>query len=98
MYHSYDAFYKLTDSRSQITAYVFDVVRASVPKMDLDEIFVVGYLFLFLTVASLLLAPFFSPHPFPCHFAAGTHTVIASLASFSIIEYHVSCGAVCFIL
>lgn len=37
----YDAFYKLTDSRSQITAYVFDVVRASVPKMDLDEIYVV---------------------------------------------------------
>ena len=37
----YDAFYKLTDSRSQITAYVFDVVRASVPRMDLDEIFVV---------------------------------------------------------
>ena len=39
----YDAFYKLTDSRSQITAYVFDVVRASVPRMDLDEIFVVRH-------------------------------------------------------
>lgn len=37
----YDAFYKLTNSRTQITAYVFDVVRASVPKMDLDEIYVV---------------------------------------------------------
>ena len=40
----YDAFYKLTDSRSQITAYVFDVVRSSVPRMDLDEIFVVSAL------------------------------------------------------
>ena len=38
---SYDAFYKLTDSRQQITAYVFDVVRGSVPQMDLDEIYVV---------------------------------------------------------
>lgn len=38
---SYDAFYKLTDGRKQLTAYVFDVVRASVPKMDLDEIYVV---------------------------------------------------------
>ena len=27
----YDAFYKLTDSRSQITSYVFDVVRSATP-------------------------------------------------------------------
>jgi len=35
----YDAFYKLTDARSQITAYIFDVVRATVPKMNLDDVF-----------------------------------------------------------
>uniref|UniRef100_A0A061SAR5 Hypersensitive-induced response protein n=1 Tax=Tetraselmis sp. GSL018 TaxID=582737 RepID=A0A061SAR5_9CHLO len=34
-----DAFYKLTDSRSQITSYVFDVVRSTVPKMNLDDVF-----------------------------------------------------------
>lgn len=34
----YDAFYKLTDSRSQITSYVFDVVRATVPKMNLVSV------------------------------------------------------------
>jgi regulator of protease activity HflC (stomatin/prohibitin superfamily) len=33
------AFYKLTDIRSQITSYVFDVVRSSIPQMDLDETF-----------------------------------------------------------
>ena len=33
------AFYKLTDPRSQITAYVFDEVRASVPKINLDDVF-----------------------------------------------------------
>ena len=33
------AFYKLTDVRSQITAYVYDVVRSSIPKMDLDDAF-----------------------------------------------------------
>jgi hypothetical protein len=33
------AFYKLTDARSQITAYVFDEVRASVPKIALDDVF-----------------------------------------------------------
>ena len=31
----YDAFYKLTNSNTQISSYVFDVVRASVPKMNL---------------------------------------------------------------
>jgi len=35
----YDAFYKLTDSRSQIRSYVFDVVRATVPNMLLDDVF-----------------------------------------------------------
>lgn len=33
------AFYKLTDTRAQITAYVFDVVRSTVPKLNLDEVF-----------------------------------------------------------
>lgn len=37
----YDAFYRLTDSRSQITSYVFDVVRATVPKINLDAVFTV---------------------------------------------------------
>jgi regulator of protease activity HflC (stomatin/prohibitin superfamily) len=35
----YDAFYKLTDPRSQIQSYVFDVIRAKVPTMDLDLVF-----------------------------------------------------------
>lgn len=34
-----DAFYKLENDREQITAYVFDVVRAEVPKMLLDDVF-----------------------------------------------------------
>lgn len=34
-----DAFYKLSNTRAQIQAYVFDVIRASVPKLDLDETF-----------------------------------------------------------
>ncbi|PNW72552.1 hypothetical protein CHLRE_16g690879v5 [Chlamydomonas reinhardtii] len=33
----YDAYYRLTDSRQQISAYVFDEVRAAVPKMSLDD-------------------------------------------------------------
>jgi len=33
------AFYKLTDPQRQITAYIFDVVRASVPKIELDDVF-----------------------------------------------------------
>jgi len=37
--HIYDAFYRLTNPHQQITAYVFDVVRASVPKMGLDMVF-----------------------------------------------------------
>ena len=36
----YDAFYKLEYPHDQITAYVFDVVRAEVPKMRLDDVFV----------------------------------------------------------
>lgn len=35
----YDAFYELDDPKTQITSYVFDVVRAEVPKMKLDEVF-----------------------------------------------------------
>jgi regulator of protease activity HflC (stomatin/prohibitin superfamily) len=35
----YDAYYKLEDPEEQIKSYVFDVVRAVVPKMDLDEVF-----------------------------------------------------------
>jgi len=36
----YDAFYKLDYPHEQITSYVFDVVRAEVPKMRLDDVFV----------------------------------------------------------
>jgi len=36
----YDAFYKLDYPHEQITSYVFDVVRAEVPKMKLDDVFV----------------------------------------------------------
>lgn len=35
----FDAFYKLENPHEQITAYVFDTVRAEVPKMKLDEVF-----------------------------------------------------------
>ncbi|OQW48494.1 MAG: protease [Proteobacteria bacterium SG_bin7] len=35
----YDAFYKLDDANKQITSYVFDVVRAQVPKIKLDDVF-----------------------------------------------------------
>ncbi|KAK2989762.1 hypothetical protein RJ640_012702 [Escallonia rubra] len=34
-----DTFYKLTNTREQIQAYVFDVIRASVPKLELDAAF-----------------------------------------------------------
>jgi regulator of protease activity HflC (stomatin/prohibitin superfamily) len=37
--HAEDAFYKLTNPQQQIQAYVFDVVRASVPKIILDDVF-----------------------------------------------------------
>jgi regulator of protease activity HflC (stomatin/prohibitin superfamily) len=35
----YEAFYKLTDPDTQFNAYVFDVVRARVPRMKLDDVF-----------------------------------------------------------
>jgi regulator of protease activity HflC (stomatin/prohibitin superfamily) len=38
--HVYDAFYKLQNPHEQITAFIFDVVRAEVPKMILDDVFV----------------------------------------------------------
>ncbi|KAJ8563248.1 hypothetical protein K7X08_031700 [Anisodus acutangulus] len=34
-----DAFYKLSNTKGQIQAYVFDVIRASVPKLNLDDVF-----------------------------------------------------------
>ena len=37
--NAYDAYYRLSDPRSQIQSYVFDVVRSTVPKMELDEAF-----------------------------------------------------------
>lgn len=36
----YEAFYKLQNPQDQITSYVFDTVRAEVPKMKLDDVFV----------------------------------------------------------
>ncbi len=35
----YDAFYKLDNPSEQINSYVFDTVRAEVPKMKLDDVF-----------------------------------------------------------
>lgn len=35
----FDAFYKLELPEAQITSYVFDTIRAEVPKMKLDEVF-----------------------------------------------------------
>jgi regulator of protease activity HflC (stomatin/prohibitin superfamily) len=35
----YEAFYKLEDPTKQITSFVFDVVRAKVPKIKLDDVF-----------------------------------------------------------
>ncbi|MCK4561315.1 MAG: SPFH domain-containing protein [Flavobacteriaceae bacterium] len=37
--HVYDAFYKLQNPSEQLTAYIFDLVRAEVPKMILDDVF-----------------------------------------------------------
>ncbi|XP_073278098.1 hypersensitive-induced response protein 1 [Primulina huaijiensis] len=34
-----DAFYKLSNTKEQIQAYVFDVIRASVPRLELDSVF-----------------------------------------------------------
>ena len=36
----YDAFYKLDNPHNQITSYVFDTIRAEVPKMKLDDVFI----------------------------------------------------------
>jgi len=36
---AYDAFYRLSDPRGQIQSYVFDVIRSTVPRMELDEAF-----------------------------------------------------------
>lgn len=36
---AYDAYYRLSDPRGQIQSYVFDVVRSSVPRMELDDAF-----------------------------------------------------------
>lgn len=36
---AYDAYYKLTDPVLQIKSYVEDIVRSSVPKMELDQAF-----------------------------------------------------------
>lgn len=36
---AYEAFYRLTDPRGQIQSYVFDVIRSTIPKMELDESF-----------------------------------------------------------
>jgi regulator of protease activity HflC (stomatin/prohibitin superfamily) len=33
------AHYKLTDPQSQIRSYVFDVIRSSIPRLELDEAF-----------------------------------------------------------
>ena len=35
----YDAFYKLDNPHVQITSYIFDVVRAEVPRLKLDDVF-----------------------------------------------------------
>ena len=36
---AYDAYYRLSDPRGQIQSYVFDVVRSTLPKMELDAAF-----------------------------------------------------------
>lgn len=36
---AYNAFYQLENPEEQIRSYVFDVVRAELPKLDLDEVF-----------------------------------------------------------
>lgn len=35
----YDAFYRLSNPEQQMNAYVYDVLRSSVPKLDLDDVF-----------------------------------------------------------
>lgn len=36
----YEAYYRLSNPHAQINAFVFDVVRSTVPRIDLDELFV----------------------------------------------------------
>jgi len=36
---AYDAWYRLTSPTSQIQAYVFDVIRSAIPRMELDQAF-----------------------------------------------------------
>ena len=35
----YQAFYSLTDTRQQITAHVYDVLRSQLPTLELDAVF-----------------------------------------------------------
>ena len=35
----YDAYYRLQNPHEQLTAYIFDLVRAEIPKMILDDVF-----------------------------------------------------------
>ena len=35
----YDAFYRLSDPQTQMSAFIFDVVRARVPRLKLDDVF-----------------------------------------------------------
>lgn len=37
--NAYDAWYRLSDPRGQIQSYVFDVIRSTVPRLELDEAF-----------------------------------------------------------
>ena len=62
--NAYNAFYKLSNLREQLSAYVFDVVRATVPKLPLSEVFTMkarkGEIFRGVVVLALLaggLAP-----------------------------------------
>lgn len=36
---AYDAYYRLSDPKGQIQSYVFDVIRSTLPKMELDQAF-----------------------------------------------------------
>ena len=36
---TYDAFYRLTNPKDQIKSYVFDIMRSTIPKLTLDEVF-----------------------------------------------------------
>ena len=35
----HDAYYRLTDHEAQIRSYVYDVIRSSLPRLDLDDAF-----------------------------------------------------------